>query len=289
MKIINNILRKIRNFFYKNLKRGIELRKLENINDDTLNSVVRALKHVISNKISQEEKFWVDKIENLRRNLLTSTNEITIVDYGAISPNTCLTEVEKDKGRIIKKTIGVAIKGSVPYTEGILLFKLVKEFQPSTCLELGTALGISSSYQSAALELNNRGRMVTIEGAKSVAELARENHKILGLSRVISKIGKFENVLEEIINEIKPVDFVFIDGNHEETATLNYFNTIAPSLSDYAILVFDDLRWSKGMKRAWKALTQDNRIKFAIDLIGMGILVISKSENKKRVFKLLLK
>ena len=42
------------------------------------------------------------------------------------------------------------------------------------------------------------------------------------------------------------------------------------------------------MKRAWKALTQDNRIKFAINLIGMGICVISKSKNRKRNFKLLL-
>lgn len=289
MKITNIILKKFRIFFYKNLKRGIELRKLGSIDDDTLNSIVKALKHVINDNVSKEEKFWVDRIENLRRNLLNSTNEITIVDYGAISPNICLTEEEKDKGRILMKTIGEATKGSVPYISGLLLFKLIREFQPLICLELGTALGISSSYQSAALELNNRGRIVTIEGAKSVAEIARQNHKILGLSRVISKIGKFENVLETIINEIKPVDFVFIDGHHEETATLNYFNTIVPSLSDYAILVFDDLRWSKGMKRAWKALTQDNRIKFAINLIGIGICVISKSENKKRDFKLLLK
>jgi len=289
MKFTNIILKKFRNFFYKNLKRGIELRKLGSIDDNTLNSIVRALKHVINDNVSKEEKFWVDKIENLRRNLLNSTNEITIIDCGAISPNICLTAVEKDKGRILKKTIGEATKGSVPYIRGLLLFKLIREFQPLICLELGTALGISSSYQSAALELNNRGRIVTIEGTKSVAEVARQNHKILGLSRVITKIGKFKNVLETIINEIKPVDFVFIDGHHEETATLNYFNTIVPSLSDYAILVFDDIGWSKGMKRAWKALTQDNRIKFAINLIGIGICVISKSESKKRDFKLLLK
>ena len=48
--------------------------------------------------------------------------------------------------------------------------------------------------------------------------------------------------MELIISEIKPIDFVFIDGHHEEGATLNYFKIIAPSLSYYAILGFDDIR-----------------------------------------------
>ena len=114
--------------------------------------------------------------------------------------------------------------------------------------------------------MNNRGKLITIEGSKSVAEITRQNFKDLGLSRIYSEIGRFQDILELVINEI----------------------IIAPSLSDLAILVFNDLDWSKGMKRAWKAVISDNRIKFSINLIKMGICVISKSKNKKRNFKLLL-
>ena len=136
--------------------------------------------------------------------------------------------------------------------------------------------------------MNNRGKLITIEGSKSITEITRKNFKDLGLSRIYIEIGRFKDILELVINEIKPIDFVFIDSHQEEVATLNYFKIIAPSLSDHAILVFNDLNWSKGMKRAWKAVISDNRIKFSINLIKIGICVISKSKNKKRNFKLLL-
>ena len=289
MKNIHTILKRFKFYLHKKLKRRRVLKKLERIDVDTLKSVAFALRDVINLNITKEEKFWIEKIEKLRRKLNTLTMQIIIEDYGAGAPDINLTEDDIHKGRILKKTIGEAVKGSVSYIKGLTLFKLARELKPSICLELGTALGISSSYIAAALELNSIGNLITIEGAKSVAEIARENFKKLGLSRIYSEIGRFQDILELVINEDKPIDFVFIDGHHDEYATLNYFETIFPSLSDNAILVFDDIRWSKGMKRAWKTLIDDVRFKYTIDLFEIGICIISNSNNKKESFKSFLK
>ena len=265
------------------------IRKLENIDDFTLKRVTSALKQVLSYDIFNNEKDRMEKVEGLRQELLSSTKVINIEDYGACNPNLNLSEKEMYKGRILRKTIGEAIKSSISHIKGVLLFKLIRELKPLNCLELGTALGISALYQLAALEMNNKGRLITIEGAASVAEIAKENFEKLGLSRFSLRIGKFLDILESIINEVKPIDFVFIDGHHDEYATLNYFETIFPSLSDNAILVFDDIRWSKGMKRAWKTLIDDVRFKYTIDLFEIGICIISNSNNKKESFKSFLK
>ena len=254
--------------------------------DVTLNSVKDALEQIIKNSITNQEKSWIDKIELLRRKLLKSNTEITIEDYGAISPKFNLAERQMYKGRIIKKTIGQAIGSSVSYLKGLVLFKLIREFKPLNCLELGTALGISSSYQVAALEINKKGRFFTIEGSKTVAKIAQENFKNLGFSRISSRVGRFQDILELVCGEIKPIDFAFIDGHHDEFATINYFKKIFPFLSSKAILVFDDIKWSKGMRNAWKTLTKDNRINFSISLIGLGILIVSDTNIRKKNFKL---
>ncbi len=286
MKYIWKIVNKIWSYLFTKERL---MHKLESADDYALKSVANALRNVLNYIILDAEKDWVEKIELIRKELLNSKKVITIEDYGAHAPNLNLTDEDMYKGKILKKTVGEATKSSISYNKGFLLFKLIREFKPSFCLELGTALGISASFQLAALEMNNKGRLITIEGAKSVAEIARENFKKLGLSRIYSEIGRFQDILELVINEVNPIDFVFIDGHHDEYATLNYFETIFPSLSDNAILVFDDIRWSKGMKRAWKTLINDARFKYTIDLFKIGICIISNSNNKKESFKSFLK
>ena len=66
-------------------------------------------------------------------------------------------------------------KGSKHYFWSLLLFKLIREFKPLNSVELGTCLGISGAYQAAAQKLNKSGRLITLEGAKSLASLAEKN------------------------------------------------------------------------------------------------------------------
>jgi predicted O-methyltransferase YrrM len=43
------------------------------------------------------------------------------------------------------------------------------------------------------------------------------------------------------------LDFAFIDGHHDERATVAYFQQMKPSLSPGAVVLFYDIKWSSGM------------------------------------------
>ena len=50
------------------------------------------------------------------------------------------------------------------------------------------------------------------------------------------------------------LDFIFIDGNHREEATINYFKQLLPLIHNDSLMVFDDVHWSKGMENAWHSM-----------------------------------
>jgi predicted O-methyltransferase YrrM len=66
---------------------------------------------------------------------------------------------------------------------------------------------------------------------------------------------------------------VFIDGHHDEQATWDYFNQIEPALADGAVVVFDDIAWSQGMRRVWRRVAADPRMAHACDLRHLGVCI----------------
>lgn len=192
---------------------------------------------------------WIAKIEAKRQELL---------------------RCEDDLGGRPVRTYCAASKRQRPAT---LLFQLIREFEPATVLELGTNIGISAAYQSAALEVNGTGRLFTIELSPLRVERARELHHSLGLSNGTFVTGRFSDTLDDVLEQAGPLDYVFIDGHHDREATLVYFDQIWPHMTDDCIVVFDDIRWSSGMKSAWRTIQQDKRIKIAVDLVGVGLCV----------------
>lgn len=64
--------------------------------------------------------------------------------------------------------------------------------------------------------------------------------------------------------------------------TLDYFETILPFAADNAVFVFDDIRWSEGMKKAWAELQQDKRFAIVLDLCSVGIAIVDSGLNLER-------
>lgn len=88
------------------LKARREISRLYGEPNISSRAVACALKDTIANKIAPEEKSWIDRIESLRKELNSSSTEISVVDYGAGSPDAKLTEEEMYEGRIGTRTIG---------------------------------------------------------------------------------------------------------------------------------------------------------------------------------------
>lgn len=250
--------------------------------DGVVKLLGEALKEAVQNKITPDEKNWIDKIERLRRELNASQKSMTVVDY-----NYSISNKTSENDRVEHTTVGeVCSGGSMPFFWSFILFKLIRKLKPTTCLELGTCLGISASFQAAALKLNGCGTIQTMEGIQSIASLAEENFKTLNLDNINVISGRFQDTLNEVLNTAGKIDCAFIDGHHEEKATLDYFSQIMPFLSEKALVVFDDISWSSGMKKAWAKISSDKRVKITMDLHQIGLCIIDENIKKKERFKI---
>ena len=240
------------------------------------------LRETFQNDVTPEEKKWIDRIELLREKLNSSGTEISILDYGAGKPGHNSIVGKTYGNNVISKTIGeVCKRTSKSYFWSLILFKLIRKFKPYICLELGTGLGISASYQAAALALNGKGKIITLEGSESLVSIAKQHFYTLGLDNAFIIPGKFQDTLDGVLESNRSFGYVFIDGHHDEKATLRYYQQVLPFLSNDAIMVFDDISWSKGMKRAWKNIIADERVKTSIDLWQMGICVIEHNKPSR--------
>jgi predicted O-methyltransferase YrrM len=75
------------------------------------------------------------------------------------------------------------------------------------------------------------------------------------------------------------ISAAFIDAGHNEAATIAYLDQIGPFLTTGALIVFDDIRLSAEMKRAWAVVESDARMGLTADLGRMGIAVFGAGRS----------
>lgn len=116
--------------------------------------------------------------------------------------------------------------------------------------------------------------MVTIEGSPSAATITGKTFTDLNLGRVDIVTGPFQGVLSDVLEQYAPADYFFNDGHHEEEAVYRYFEQALPYLSRQAIVVFDDINWSKSMKRSWRYIKKHQSVLDTVSLGTMGIALV---------------
>jgi predicted O-methyltransferase YrrM len=208
------------------------------------------------------------KIEAYRRQLLASEQQIRCRDFG-----TGATDEDN-----LKQVNAIAKRAVKPAKYGQLLFRLINYFQPKTILELGTSLGVTTCYLSAA---NSGSQVITMEGCPETAAIAKENWEQLGYKNISAKVGNFDELLPEALLSIPTLDFVFFDGNHRKQPTLDYFNKCLERSHDKSIFVMDDIYWSEEMKEAWEEIKADKRVTITIDLFFVGLVFFRKGQVKQ--------
>jgi predicted O-methyltransferase YrrM len=278
--IVRNILRKSSVFLAR-----LKLRRLQDLaNPPVVNKLLKAIDEGLCNELSSDETAIVDRIEKMRIELNRSSREVLVTDYGAGKPDFTRTDEEMYNGTVATITVSTASLASKPKYLALVLFKLIREFQPEKCIELGTCVGISAAYQAAAQQLNGRGKFFTMEGADSLASISSENLRGLGLGNATVISGRFQDNLEKLLNENREIDYAFIDGHHDEEATILYFEQIRPYLSKNAMLVFDDIAWGSGMRRAWGRIKKREECRVTLSLRTMGICIFGEDINEKLDF-----
>ena len=221
--------------------------------------------------LSPHERTLVWRIEQRRAQLRNRTDAVVYRDFGAGSPKTPRTEQQLTDGVTSERRIADLARASVPEPWGLLLFRLIRHFQPTRLIELGSALGISGAYQTAALKLSNRGHLYTLEGCPQMARLARRTIGLIDPERGTVVRGRFQDTLARVLEHMGRVDFAFVDGHHDEQATIRYWHRIRPKLAPRSVVVFDDIDWSAGMRRAWRRIRREQAASCSIDLGKFGL------------------
>jgi predicted O-methyltransferase YrrM len=234
-----------------------------------------------------EEQAWVARIERLRAELQASTDPVAWLDHGAGTPESNRTPAAMHAGVEVTQPLGevCTIASKSPFWCSVL-FRIVRALRPRACVEMGTAVGISAAYQAAALTLNGLGTLTTLEGGAALADVARDTLRRLGLDTATVVAGRFADTLGEILRSRGPVDYVFVDGHHDGEATLAYFEQMVPCLAPTAVVILDDIAWSRSMRAAWRTLVEDERVRLAVDLGPLGLCVVDDSIARRRVFRI---
>src|SRR5688572_1364103 len=195
-------------------------------------------------KILNDKTVYPDyeKVEALRSRFLNDNTVLEVEDFGAGSA------IDKKNRRAISS---IAKNAAKPKKFGQLLFRMVKYYQPAAILELGTSLGITTSYLSLG---KPEARLITMEGSKEIAEVAKRNFRKLEIRNAEIIDGNFDNTLSAVVRGLSTVDFAFVDGNHRKEPTERYFSELLTKINNDSILVFDDIHWSSEMEAAWETI-----------------------------------
>jgi predicted O-methyltransferase YrrM len=205
----------------------------------------------------------------VRSEYLHSDEVIEIVDFGAGST------IFKDNKRKVSQLAAVS---AMTDKYGALLFRMVKHFKPKTIVELGSCIGIGTSWQAIG---HDGSKLFTIEGDPSSHAITKHTVSKLALKNVCLLQGTFEEELPKLLELLESVDFVFIDGNHREKPTLEYFNLLKPRLNKSSVVIFDDIHLTQEMERAWTVIKADSDVVLTVDIFRFGMVFFNEGVVKQ--------
>ena len=69
-----------------------------------------------------------------------------------------------------------------------------------------------------------------------------------------SLLGRSEDVLPELFGRVSAFDWIFIDIDHRYESTMAHLALLAERVRPGGWLIFDDINYSDGMRRAWEEI-----------------------------------
>jgi len=211
------------------------------------------------------------KLNHYKKELQNSNSILQITDLGEGSK---VLDANQRKVSKMVKTSSSSKKDSK------LLFRLSKYFGFKKVLELGTSLGMGTYALALA---NPASQIITIEGCPNTSRFTKSELKKLEINNIEFEIGNFTDKIPNLKND--NFDFIFFDGHHNKTATIQYFEALLPKVHNETVFVFDDIYWSKGMTEAWEYIKNHDSVTVTVDGFYLGF-VFFRREQEKEHFKI---
>lgn len=203
------------------------------------------------------------RIEKLRSKLIESKDYTKSVDSQPISIN------------YLVRTSAATVK------DAQMLFRIAKQLGSKRIIELGTSLGLTTSYLAS---ISTEAIIVSIDHNQANQNIASDNFKQLNLENIDLVNGKFSECLPAALDKLRYIDFAFIDGDHTEKGTLENYKSLRKHIRPNTVMVFHDIRWSKGMNKAWNEIINDNKITASFETYNIGIIFFDPDLNKQHYY-----
>ncbi|MGJ3252676.1 MAG: O-methyltransferase [Elainellaceae cyanobacterium] len=272
---IGKMRRTLHRIWYRVVQTNTVLAKMSYADDPQVRAIAQVIRDSLKPQLTAAEQEWVSRIEVARTQLLKSDDTLVTGSWeGQHAGHESISSV----CRISSKKVSWSI----------FLLKVIQHFHPDMCLELGTCLGISAAYQAAGLAINGRGRIITLEGSNARASLAQQNLHTLGLHNAEVIPGSFDETLPQILRNYGEIDYVFLDADHSELATVTHVERVLPRLSNPSLLIVDDISWSTGMRNAWNTISNHERVRISVDLFALGLCVIDTPRQTQHAYQVAL-
>lgn len=232
---------------------------------------------LVSGECNSEIKSVI-KIAEDRRKEIAKGGDSKIPIWYSPKPSNAGEDVSAESrpnpGKVLEFTMEQVAKTGKNKKWGTVIHLLVKEFQVSKGIELGTCAGISGIYISTVPTLKS---FVTVEGSEALAGIAKKSLKPFANAKVLNML--FDEALDLELVSSEKYDLAFIDGHHEKVATIHYFNRLIPMLVPGAVVVFDDISWSYDMRNAWEIIEKRKEFAHTIDLGAVGICIMKETRE----------
>ncbi|MEA1873102.1 MAG: class I SAM-dependent methyltransferase [Bacteroidota bacterium] len=250
------------NLLKRRLANKSEVNKAKSFNNEALTAVIEAFEAVKNKNFSEKDLMAFARCEAFREKLLKDESLISYDVFGS------------DKEIPVKS---ICQTSTTPPVWAKFYYFLAKQFKSNKFLEIGTNLGVSGAYFLEALSQKENFKFVTMEGVQALCDIAKSQFvKITDESNLEVIPGLYDDTFPKVIEKHKDFDILFIDGNHQKDPTIEYFHALKNSITDPAILMFDDINYSLEMNEAWEIIKKDSDVNYSVDLHKLGIVIIDK-------------
>lgn len=142
---------------------------------------------------------------------------------------------------ILQKSLPRLRYGGYPNPE--VLYILIRRIRPKILVETGVSFGVTSSFILQALEDNGEGKLYSID---LPFQFAKENETgslvpIRLRHRWKLILGDSKTELSSLLNDLKRIDFLFIDGDHTYEGVKRDFLMYSPLVRKGGIIAFHDI------------------------------------------------
>ncbi len=204
--------------------------------------------------VKGSESWTENSIEGIRDSLKKNPSTLEITDF-------------KNNTTNIRSVAKIANTTLSSRRFSAFLHFLATHLNTKEILETGTSLGINTAY----LALDPKRKVTTIEGNKSLVDVAGRNFEKLGLRNISLQHTELKSSFSKIL-EGSEFQMIFLDAEHSGRTLEFCLNEIDKYLDEIKVIIIHDIYWSRDMFSHWNKIMNQERYPLTIDIFDAGLL-----------------